>query len=624
MTLVDDPTVAGAYGGFRFDDAGEPAAAVPLIDRGKLVGRIARELRRRAHRACSSRRRRTCGSRPGSSESALALESRLLARGPSRRARRSGERPRRDRGAARARDRSTASAPGGCTPTSSSSAISRRCSPRSRDATKATRVIGLRDERDGLPRWRSIEAPWLRARGLVRARRSAGVIDRRSLVRALGHEDLADWVVIQRDQELAVDRRRRRSAPSSARAGSSRSTPTRRRAAAPRISRSMRTRQIPTSSSREAAIARAAVGRSGVGDDSTGGTRAGRARRSGARDRRASRGRGDDREAGAAQTGRDDRRAGERSCARASACRRARASTPSGSATLARVEALVTQGAHGLAIAREARRGDRARRRRGDRRRDRGSAAARERAVPYSPGRARWSSTADALLHGGLGVWDAFVTQADPVVARQGLTRYHEPAAIAAGAENVAEPLSIASDGALAFGVQVLAARRRGRCGAQVPARRRAGIAAGLGLTPREAALRQRDPNGGVRNLIVDAGSWDERSRAGSDPRDRGPPAARPRDRSVHRRRGSRARARGRSRDRRAVLGRHAAPRSDRRAREGQAQCTDDPARAVRRSCRRPDRSRRLDLTSARGRGSGPRLPSSRRLPSSCAESRCP
>jgi hypothetical protein len=41
------------------------------------------------------------------------------------------------------------------------------------DATKATRVIGLRDERDGLPRWRSIEAPWLRARGLVRARRSA-------------------------------------------------------------------------------------------------------------------------------------------------------------------------------------------------------------------------------------------------------------------------------------------------------------------------------------------------------------------------------------------------------------------------------------------------------------------
>ena len=41
--------------------------------------------------------------------------------------------------------------------------------------------------------------------------------------------------------------------------------------------------------------------------------------------------------------------------------------------------------------------------------------------------------------------------------------------------------------------------------------RRIAHEAAGLGLTPREAALRQRDPNGGVRNLIVAPGSWDER-----------------------------------------------------------------------------------------------------------------
>ncbi len=39
------------------------------------------------------------------------------------------------------------------------------------DATQATRTIGIRDERDGLPRWRSVEAPWLRAKGLIRARR---------------------------------------------------------------------------------------------------------------------------------------------------------------------------------------------------------------------------------------------------------------------------------------------------------------------------------------------------------------------------------------------------------------------------------------------------------------------
>src|SRR6185369_16327638 len=34
------------------------------------------------------------------------------------------------------------------------------------------------------------------------------------------------------------------------------------------------------------------------------------------------------------------------------------------------------------------------------------------------------------------------------------------------------------------------------------------GVAAGLGLTPREGSLRGRDPNGGVRNLEVAAGSW--------------------------------------------------------------------------------------------------------------------
>jgi hypothetical protein len=118
--------------------------------------------------------------------------------------------------------------------------------------------------------------------------------------------------------------------------------------------------------------------------------------------------------------------------------------------------------------------------------------------------------TADALLYGELGVWEAFVTQADPVVARQGLTRYHEPAAIAAGAENVAEPLSISSDGALAFGVRSSPLGDEGDAVRRFPLVTR-GLAAGLGLTPREAALRQRDPNGGVRNLIVDAGSWDER-----------------------------------------------------------------------------------------------------------------
>ncbi|MCX5745310.1 MAG: hypothetical protein NT062_22770, partial [Proteobacteria bacterium] len=59
----------------------------------------------------------------------------------------------------------------------------------------------------------------------------------------------------------------------------------------------------------------------------------------------------------------------------------------------------------------------------------------------------------DALLPGGgYGVWEIFAALADSVVDRQGLTRYRLGSPIAAGAETLAEPLSITSDGALDFG----------------------------------------------------------------------------------------------------------------------------------------------------------------------------
>ncbi len=114
---------------------------------------------------------------------------------------------------------------------------------------------------------------------------------------------------------------------------------------------------------------------------------------------------------------------------------------------------------------------------------------------------------ADALLHDGLGVWAAFATQADAVVARQGLTRYHEQTPVAVGADQIAEPLTIISDGAQRFGV------RSAPLGDEGEAVRRftlvdRGIAAGLGLSPREASLRRRDPNGGVRDLVVLPGTW--------------------------------------------------------------------------------------------------------------------
>jgi hypothetical protein len=128
-------------------------------------------------------------------------------------------------------------------------------------------------------------------------------------------------------------------------------------------------------------------------------------------------------------------------------------------------------------------------------------------AKPLAPGPCTLVLRADAMLHDGLGVWAAFVPQADAVVERQGLTRYREGMPIAEGAARVAEPLSILSDGALELGL--LSAP----VGDEGDAVRRFslvdhGIAAGLALTPREAALRTRDANGGVRNLVVTTGTW--------------------------------------------------------------------------------------------------------------------
>jgi predicted Zn-dependent protease len=40
VTLVDDPTAPGAYGSFAFDDEGEPAAPITLLDAGRVVARL--------------------------------------------------------------------------------------------------------------------------------------------------------------------------------------------------------------------------------------------------------------------------------------------------------------------------------------------------------------------------------------------------------------------------------------------------------------------------------------------------------------------------------------------------------------------------------------------------------
>jgi len=117
----------------------------------------------------------------------------------------------------------------------------------------------------------------------------------------------------------------------------------------------------------------------------------------------------------------------------------------------------------------------------------------------------------DALLHdNALGLWSVFATQADPQLERAGLARYRVGAPVAQAADQVREPLTITSDGTIDF------AARSARMGDDGDAIRRfdlveGGTCAGLALDGREAALRHKDPNGGVRNLVVWPGTWNQR-----------------------------------------------------------------------------------------------------------------
>lgn len=127
------------------------------------------------------------------------------------------------------------------------------------------------------------------------------------------------------------------------------------------------------------------------------------------------------------------------------------------------------------------------------------------------PGRCALVLTSDALLHGdgdALGVWSAFAAQADGALERQGLTRYRLGAPIAAGLDRITEPLSIASDGALDFATRSAPIGDDGDPIRRFPLVER-GLCVGLGLGAHEAARRRLEPNGGVRNLDVAPGSWD-------------------------------------------------------------------------------------------------------------------
>jgi hypothetical protein len=129
-------------------------------------------------------------------------------------------------------------------------------------------------------------------------------------------------------------------------------------------------------------------------------------------------------------------------------------------------------------------------------------------AAPTPAGRVRVALEAPALLHGGLGLFAAFVAQADPGLERQGLVAARAGRPIVDGATAAAEPLTLTSDGTLPFGLASTPIADVGD-----PVRRFAlverGLVRGLALDAREAALRGAQANGGVRGLLVPAGPTD-------------------------------------------------------------------------------------------------------------------
>jgi TldD protein len=183
LTLVDDPTTPGAYGGYRFDDEGEPAAPVKLVENGRVIGRLA------DHGAIAAKIATTAGrgQRPGHvgpvepspshvrlahgtfDQDAL-LDDGFMLEG----AQGAIVDPSSDRAViavARARERKGGRRTGRVFADIELVGELSKVLASVSALSLQTRSIGLRDEVGGQPRWRSIETPWLRGRGLLRARR---------------------------------------------------------------------------------------------------------------------------------------------------------------------------------------------------------------------------------------------------------------------------------------------------------------------------------------------------------------------------------------------------------------------------------------------------------------------
>ena len=178
ITLVDDPTLAGAYGGFAFDDEGEPAAPLTLLDAGRITARLADRARggagrgrRPGHLGCVEPSSSHLQLVPGTTDAAqlytdgLVLEAGLGASFD----------PASDRiriACARARELKAGNATGRVYPDVELVGSLTALLTAADAVARVPASFAMRDDDDREPRWRSISTPAVRTRGLVRSRRT--------------------------------------------------------------------------------------------------------------------------------------------------------------------------------------------------------------------------------------------------------------------------------------------------------------------------------------------------------------------------------------------------------------------------------------------------------------------
>ncbi|MBX3155394.1 MAG: hypothetical protein KF773_05310 [Deltaproteobacteria bacterium] len=171
LTLADDPTAKGAYGGFQFDDAGAPAARLALIEGGRAVALLDRA-RRPGHVGPVEPSPSHLVVAPGTAPAeTLAEDGLVLEHGTG-----TVVDPSTGRvvvGAARARELRKGRPTGRVFADVELVGDLRALMSSVTGASVEVRATAYRDEDAGEPRWRSVQAPFLRAEGFVRARRAA-------------------------------------------------------------------------------------------------------------------------------------------------------------------------------------------------------------------------------------------------------------------------------------------------------------------------------------------------------------------------------------------------------------------------------------------------------------------